>query len=708
MTACTQPGCTGTIVDGYCDVCGSPAGAVPFVLIGGFPPKPKNAGLETACTQPGCTGMIVDCYCDVCGSPAGAMPFVPAMAAASALDEEAPTQPLSRLRMPAQQLSQEPADLVTADPAAVDTKKVGWEKELTENEIDVAQDYRTRVDEAQLPDDVREAVLHEVAKLERTGDQVPESDDIRNWLDTMLDLPWSTEISDSIDIEGSRDVEATLRGLIKPAVADVEEGDTAEVEPVVADEEEGDSAEVEPVVADEEEGDPAEVEPVTTDLEEGDTAKVDPAEVDTVNIDREKKELAGNETAGSKDLNTRVEEAQLPDEVRLAALREVGMLERTSDQSPESDDIRNGLDTVLDLPWSTEIMDSIDIEESRDVEARLRGLIKPAVVNEEGDPAEVEPPVADLEEGDPSEVGPLVADVEEGDPSEVGPLVADVDQVDTGDVEPLVADLEEGVPSEVGPLVADVEQIDPAEAEPAVADVEQVDPAEVGPAVADVEQVDPAEVGPLVADVERVDRAPAGPHDDDTVQMPAVLAGFSGREHSSPQLPEQQVAGPALVETPTKKRRVRSLALAATALAALLIGALVFGASRDGGVPAQSAPTVAATATATVSKPTSEPSDKSTPTGAASAIQVQEVSEPASASQTVRIKGRFRGGPNTFLRVQYLEGGKWLDYPLITKTSKSGRFTAYVEPGGPGRYQLRVLDPNSLVTSETFVLVIKG
>jgi serine/threonine-protein kinase PknG len=24
-TACTQPGCTGSILDGYCDVCGSPA-----------------------------------------------------------------------------------------------------------------------------------------------------------------------------------------------------------------------------------------------------------------------------------------------------------------------------------------------------------------------------------------------------------------------------------------------------------------------------------------------------------------------------------------------------------------------------------------------------------------------------------------------------------------------------------------------------------
>jgi serine/threonine-protein kinase PknG len=29
MAACTQPGCTGSIVDGYCDVCGSPPGAAP-------------------------------------------------------------------------------------------------------------------------------------------------------------------------------------------------------------------------------------------------------------------------------------------------------------------------------------------------------------------------------------------------------------------------------------------------------------------------------------------------------------------------------------------------------------------------------------------------------------------------------------------------------------------------------------------------------
>ncbi len=56
---CTQPGCTGTIVDGYCDVCGSPAQSS----------APAADGLR--CAQPGCTGTIVDGYCDVCGTPGG-------------------------------------------------------------------------------------------------------------------------------------------------------------------------------------------------------------------------------------------------------------------------------------------------------------------------------------------------------------------------------------------------------------------------------------------------------------------------------------------------------------------------------------------------------------------------------------------------------------------------------------------------------------
>ena len=512
MTACTQPGCTGRIVDGYCDVCGGPAGAAPFVPAGsaasavaparaeepgptavrrepGFSPKPKNSTLITGCTQPRCIGTIVDGYCDVCGSPADAVPFIAAAASAASpapadepgltavpsstptpVNEEIPTQRIRRMKIPSQQLStQVMADPGAADPGAVDAQKV-------------------------------------------------------------------------------------------------------------------------------------------------DKEKVDPAADDTGEVHGEK-ELAEDEPDGAKDYRTRVEEAQLPDDVRKAALCEVGKLERTSAQSPESGDIRTWLDTILDLPWSTKTTDWIDIEGSREVEATLRRLI-----------------------------GPAVADVEVADTTEVGPAVADVEVPDTTEVEPAVADLEEG------------------------------------------------------------DTAPAGPHDDDTVEMSGVPSVFGGGRHVPPQLPEQQALGPVQVQTPTEKRRFASLALAATALAALLIGALLFGVSRDRGVTAQSVPT--ATATATLSKPTSEPPDESTHTG--STIQLEDLPNTARAFETVRIHGRYRDGADTFLQVQRRERGKWLAFPLPTKTDQSGRFTAYVEFGQPGRYRLRLLDPGSGVTSKPFVIVIKG
>jgi hypothetical protein len=89
-------------------------------------------------------------------------------------------------------------------------------------------------------------------------------------------------------------------------------------------------------------------------------------------------------------------------------------------------------------------------------------------------------------------------------------------------------------------------------------------------------------------------------------------------------------------------------------------------------------------------------------------IELEHLATSARPFQTVRIQGMYHGGADTFLRVQRWEGGKWLDFPLPTKTDQSGQFTAYVELGQPGRYQLRVLDPNSGVTSKPFVLVIKG
>ncbi len=68
------------------------------------------------------------------------------------------------------------------------------------------QDYRARVEDADLPEKVREAALSEVDKLERTSDQSPEVGWIRTWLDTLLELPWNTRTEDAYDIAGAREV----------------------------------------------------------------------------------------------------------------------------------------------------------------------------------------------------------------------------------------------------------------------------------------------------------------------------------------------------------------------------------------------------------------------------------------------------------------------------------------------------------------------
>ncbi|HSZ42820.1 MAG TPA: endopeptidase La [Trebonia sp.] len=67
-------------------------------------------------------------------------------------------------------------------------------------------DYRQRVENADLPEKVREAALKEVDKLERTSDASPETGWIRTWLDTVLDIPWNERTEDAYDIAGARQI----------------------------------------------------------------------------------------------------------------------------------------------------------------------------------------------------------------------------------------------------------------------------------------------------------------------------------------------------------------------------------------------------------------------------------------------------------------------------------------------------------------------
>lgn len=87
-------------------------------------------------------------------------------------------------------------------------------KELGEDEPDGADDYRARVEQAELPENVREAALREVGRLERSSDQSPESGWIRTWLDTVLELPWQLKTEDSTDVAAARAVlDADHHGL---------------------------------------------------------------------------------------------------------------------------------------------------------------------------------------------------------------------------------------------------------------------------------------------------------------------------------------------------------------------------------------------------------------------------------------------------------------------------------------------------------------
>ena len=72
---CTQPGCSGTIVDSYCDVCGmaaTPGAATSAPSPSSPSSSPSSAPVANGspCTQSGCGGTIADGYCDTCGMAA--------------------------------------------------------------------------------------------------------------------------------------------------------------------------------------------------------------------------------------------------------------------------------------------------------------------------------------------------------------------------------------------------------------------------------------------------------------------------------------------------------------------------------------------------------------------------------------------------------------------------------------------------------------
>ncbi|MDI6866851.1 endopeptidase La [Methanoculleus sp.] len=91
------------------------------------------------------------------------------------------------------------------------------QEELNEGEGSSGDgDYRERIERSTMPDEVRKKALVELKKLEMGGSQHHESQGIRNYLDLLLDLPWTVEERKEIDIEEARRVlDSNHNGLEK-------------------------------------------------------------------------------------------------------------------------------------------------------------------------------------------------------------------------------------------------------------------------------------------------------------------------------------------------------------------------------------------------------------------------------------------------------------------------------------------------------------
>jgi ATP-dependent Lon protease len=79
-------------------------------------------------------------------------------------------------------------------------------KELGEDEGDLIAEYERKIADAGMPEAVAEQAERELRRLERQGEQSPESSMIRSYLDWLIAVPWSKRSEERLDPEHTRQV----------------------------------------------------------------------------------------------------------------------------------------------------------------------------------------------------------------------------------------------------------------------------------------------------------------------------------------------------------------------------------------------------------------------------------------------------------------------------------------------------------------------
>src|SRR5438445_356401 len=82
----------------------------------------------------------------------------------------------------------------------------GRTRELEREYRAVVEEYRTKIEEAGMPEDVRAQADRELGRLERMGEQSPEASTIRSYLDWLIAVPWSGRSDERLDPAYAREV----------------------------------------------------------------------------------------------------------------------------------------------------------------------------------------------------------------------------------------------------------------------------------------------------------------------------------------------------------------------------------------------------------------------------------------------------------------------------------------------------------------------
>ena len=79
-------------------------------------------------------------------------------------------------------------------------------KELGDDNGSVVDEYRAKIEDAGMPEDVKAQAERELGRLDRMGEQSPESSMIRTYLDWLIAVPWSKRSEEKLDPVNARQI----------------------------------------------------------------------------------------------------------------------------------------------------------------------------------------------------------------------------------------------------------------------------------------------------------------------------------------------------------------------------------------------------------------------------------------------------------------------------------------------------------------------